>query len=945
MNSVEAIVIGTLFVAVFGLIGAIGARRPLLARLAFREAVRRPLQSAIVIGGLMIGAGAILGPQVWNDSVGDSFAAAANRSWGRVDLTVTAGGSYFSPEVAERIANDPKLKEPVAGVQAGVEAVGSVVDLDRDQARPNVRLIGFDPATQGPFGPYILRDGRRTFGTELGPGEVLISSLLADALEAHVGDRVRIMLEGRSGDLRIAGVAMLEGPGAYGLRPAVFMTLSNAQQLRQTELINVVWITARGEGDAESNAARVALPAVRGVVAATSGGAALEVRDDKAVEGEAYRKVNDLARPFLTITSLFVVAVGAALVINLALTLADERRPRLAVLRALGLTRAGLVALSLIEGAMYSLVAAVAGIIPAALIGWAMFSYAAGFERGAINGREILFEPSIRPATVATSMAAGALITVCILFFASIRTSRMAIASAIRQLPEPAKPQKDSWFRRAAMLGLGLAAAPAIIAGTAPLRLLGGTALIALASMLVRGRLPERARATLGGLAVAFWSLATFAITLSSQHGWDASSTVILLEIAAAGTATSVFGLSFVLAANLRLVERLGDIPGRATAGMRVSLRPALAYLTRQPMRSGLATSAFALVVAMQVVATFNIIATGRADYSATPYDVVVTSIRPPDLTAVQSTVDRELVIPTRIYSGPARARMGRYEPQVAGWRQVTIPLYSLSDDLLREPLARLRSTVGVPPDQAALWDRLRDDPTAVVASIGAPGDVITLKGPRNVDVKLTVLATFGAGFMSGIAASTRALAPFAELPAGITVLLQTSPGTDPASVAAKIRRSLVSEGVDATTTRELLDAGATQFYAANSLIRLLMAMGMLVAVFSLGVLALRAVVERRRAIGVLRAIGYQRRQILAGFLGESAISAGLGIAVGLAAGFVAGLLTVSAADVAPPTLTEQVSALLLIGISVLAVTLAVTAGPAFQASRLAPMEALRVVD
>jgi hypothetical protein len=392
-------------------------------------------------------------------------------------------------------------------------------------------------------------------------------------------------------------------------------------------------------------------------------------------------------------------------------------------------------------------------------------------------------------------------------------------------------------------------------------------------------------------------------------------------------------------------VERLGDIPGRAAAGVRVSLRPALAYLTRQPMRSGLATSGFALVVAMQVVATFGTIATGRADYSATPYDVVVTSIRPPDLTAVQSMVERELVIPTRIYTGPARARMGRYEPQVAGWRQVAVPLYSLSDDLLREPFARLRSSVGVPPDQAVLWNRLREDPTAVVASIGAPGDVITLKGPRNVDVRLTVLATFGAGFMSGIAASTRALAPFAELPAGITALLQTSPGTDPANVAAKIRRSLVSEGVDATTTRELLDAGATQSYASTSVIRLLMAMGMLVAVFSLGVLALRAVVERRRAIGVLRAIGYQRRQILAGMLGEGAISSGLGIAVGLAAGVVAGLLTVSASDVAPPTFTEQVSALLLIGIGVLAVTLAVTAGPAFQASRLAPMEALRVVD
>src|SRR5262245_25715763 len=129
MNAIGAAIIGALFVGVYAVIGAVALRRPLLARLAFREAIRRPFQSAVVIGGLMIGTGAILGPAVWNDSVADSLAAAAYRSWGRVDVTVSAGGRYFDPDIAARIAADPALQGPVAGVQAGVEEVGSVVDL------------------------------------------------------------------------------------------------------------------------------------------------------------------------------------------------------------------------------------------------------------------------------------------------------------------------------------------------------------------------------------------------------------------------------------------------------------------------------------------------------------------------------------------------------------------------------------------------------------------------------------------------------------------------------------------------------------------------------------------------------------------------------------------------------------------------------------------------
>jgi putative ABC transport system permease protein len=57
------------------------------------------------------------------------------------------------------------------------------------------------------------------------------------------------------------------------------------------------------------------------------------------------------------------------------------------------------------------------------------------------------------------------------------------------------------------------------------------------------------------------------------------------------------------------------------------------------------------------------------------------------------------------------------------------------------------------------------------------------------------------------------------------------------------------------------------------------------VGIAALGVISSRAVVERRQQIGMLRAIGYQRRMVQLSFLLESGFIALSGIALGLILG------------------------------------------------------------
>lgn len=117
------------------------------------------------------------------------------------------------------------------------------------------------------------------------------------------------------------------------------------------------------------------------------------------------------------------------------------------------------------------------------------------------------------------------------------------------------------------------------------------------------------------------------------------------------------------------------------------------------------------------------------------------------------------------------------------------------------------------------------------------------------------------------------------------------------------------------------------------------MALGLLFGAFAIGVIASRAVVERRQQIGMLRALGYSRWLILSSFLLEAGFVILLSLVLG---GVLAGLLAcqiASALYVDFPFPGGPVSLILLGSFLIAAVS---TLLPARQAIRLHPAEALR---
>ena len=915
------------FVLVYAAIGAIAWRRPLLARLAVREAVRRPWQSVLVVAGLTIGTSMILMSSIMSDSVTTSLSLATYQSWGRVDILVSANGRFFSPSIASELANSSRLHNKLRGAQAGVELFGVAADLDRRLDNPSVRLIGFDAVSQAPFGAFTLADGRTTNGLDVPPDSVLISETLAESLQAKKGDAIRIAANGFApADFEVFGIATRHGPGDYGAQPAVFATLPAMSRLTGTSQINVVRLSALGDGRQELENSQQIAPAVAAALSEMPSDVHIQVVTAKADDVNEIEKLAAQNAPINFALSSIIVLAGIALVVNLALALAEERRPHLAVLRALGLTRAGLVMTTLLEGAVYSLAAAAIGAVPGLGAGWLMVANSGRWipelhEKGAT----ILLVISTQAILV--SIAAGALVTLLTLLVASLRTTRLSIASAVRSLPDlPGARQSGNWVK-IAIVALGAVGLVAAAIGDGSVRLLGGVGVIAMCGLLLDGRLPDRVRATLVGIAAVIWLFGVYA-TLS----WTLIQSDLLVTVGLLPLAT--IALSLVAASNIRLVERV--VP-----------RTLVAQLTRRTSRLVLAATALGLVLSL-VTFIGVFLASTMPDYGkdAGGYDVSVatsgsTSFRlPPTL---QSKIADQLSISTGTYFGPVRSTLSDRGPGPLDWHQQAVPLYAMTDDQLARPKLPLSSYDARFTNEAAVWASLRNEPDAVLSGTYPAGTVVALMG-KNGPVPLRVIARFSPGFLTGLVGSSRALDALGADYPGTTLLLRLKPGVDPAGFAFDVRRSQYPTGVEAVTTRELLDQGSAIFRNYIGELELVLIAGLGVGVLSLGVLALRAVVERRRSIGLLRAVGYQPRQLLTAVMGESLLTAATGVVVGVAVGLFVGFAVISRYEPGH-AVTIQLDALA-VAVALIFVTAAlVTLPPAIAVARTAPAEALRLID
>ncbi|MGH2728978.1 MAG: hypothetical protein ACRDJI_00050, partial [Actinomycetota bacterium] len=148
-----------------GLVGAVVAwqivRGPVERRLALRDAIRRPGETALVIGGSLLGAALITGSFIVGDTLDKSIRITAHTQLGPVDEVITVPRVKEAGEVESRIdgidgidgvmslvAVEASFSSDMSG-QTLAEPRAQAIELDFAEARD----FGGDPEVTGISGP------------------------------------------------------------------------------------------------------------------------------------------------------------------------------------------------------------------------------------------------------------------------------------------------------------------------------------------------------------------------------------------------------------------------------------------------------------------------------------------------------------------------------------------------------------------------------------------------------------------------------------------------------------------------------------------------------------------------------------------------------------------------------------------------------------------------
>ena len=449
----------------------------------------------------------------------------------------------------------------------------------------------------------------------------------------------------------------------------------------------------------------------------------------------------------------------------------------------------------------------------------------------------------------------------------------------------------------------------------------------------------------------------------------------------AAAVWTVMYNADLLLRALTTLTGRIGKL--------RPVMVTAVAYPMSAKFRTGLTLAMFALVIftliVMSILTKVFDVSTVDQQIVTGGWDIQGTVNFNTPIEDIRQAIEEEPRLPIEDFEAIGGYTTIGIEARQLGAEEQRWEFYALrgaDDDFLEATDYKLKLIAdGYGETNRDVWQALKDDPSlAVVEASVVPrrsgfddSDVpfkleglyyeddemsspidIEIRDPRTgAVIQLKVIGVLdqltdsfgGIGF--GMFTSKANLDNAIPFPVPITTYrIRVAEGVDMERVQKGLEASFQEHGMEAEVLTELVEEQAATNRAFNYIFTGFMGLGLLVGIAALGVISLRAVVERRQQIGVLRAIGYRRRMIQLSFLFESSFIALLGTAIGVALGAIISYNIVN--DVREreniETLRFSIPWLQIIAIIAVAYvfSLATTFLPARQASRIYPAEALR---
>jgi putative ABC transport system permease protein len=926
-------------------------------RLALRNISRRKGEAVLVVAGSMLGTAIITASFIVGDTFDASIRDIARRDLGPTDEVVGVAG--FDEDGAVRGA---VLGTPIDGTDGTLVAVStgaSVATTGADRrAEPQYGITEFDFDEARRFGDDPESTGLADAGPTPAGDEAVINERLADDLAIGTGDALDVFAFGGTRTLTIrhvvpevglAGGSVLVAPGTIESLVADAGSVDARPPQTQILVSNV-----GGVFDGADGSAAVVDELERRVAGMGAGGpAAVEVAPVKQdLLDEAEASGDSIGQLFTAIGGFSVIA-GILLLVNLFVMLAEERKRELGMMRAVGLKRNHLMRSFAIEGTIYAVLASLVGAVVSIGVGWAIMQVTRSIIAG--EDDDFVFRLAIEPTSLATGAIIGLIISAVTVWATSARISSLNVIRAIRELPEP----KTS---RTRLRGLLLGVAGILVGGFLFAVGLGGAAIpaligppIALFSAIPVGRrfVPRRIAVVGLSLASLVWGLAAFNVLPETFENSDISVFVFqgIVLVAAAVTIVSQVDHLWV-----GMADRL------SSAGRGLSTRLGLAYPLDRKFRTGMLLGMYAIVIfTMMFLSVFGELFARQGpeltEEASAGFDISLDSIPANPVPEATLAADPGVAsVAPLVRSVPEFT--ANFEPDPSPW-----PMTGYDASLLANGgPALLERSAEYATDRAALEAVIADPSLAIVSEFflqdgGGPpdatvdvGDTITVTNPSTGEERtLTVAGLHDDWMFNGVLVGD-ALARDLMGAEAVTsrFYVGVADGEDAEQVADALTGRLVANGADTDTFAAVVDAELAETNGFMRLMQGYLGLGLLIGIAGLGVVMIRAVRERRRQVGMLRAMGFSAAVVRRAFLLEASFVAVQGIVIGIGLGLVTAWQVMTQSDAfGSQELTFTVPWLhvaVILAVPLLASLLA-TVSPAAQAARIRPAAALRIAD
>ncbi len=814
----------------------------LLRRLSFRSVRAHPARTVLTLAGITLGVGVFLAIRLANQGTLAGFRNTFNAVAGRAALEVTAQGEPFDEEVFTKIRETPGVRLagplllslvaalPEKAAPEGRLAPGSETPgPDKPQGVP-LLVLGIDILSEGTFRDYEFAGEEKTPPEDI---DRILRRLLApdtvfvtDRFAARYGLRTRdaLVVIGPAGPRRLTIQGLLRSAGGGRASPASAMDGSVALMDIAATQEAFGRLGRLDRVDVLPNPDIGLEKLAERIREVLPGGLSVARPARRSRQSERLLAAFQLN---LTILSYIALLVGLFIIYNTMSVTVVRRRREWGVLRSLGVDRRGIFGFVLLEAAVQGAAGAGLGILLGTFLG---------------------------------------------------RAALGAVSRTVGNLYVPVGAAQVSLAPSEALLALGAGTASALLSALLPAA--------AAARMSVRESI-HRGDATTAGHVRTGWMTAVGVSLLGAAalltrfdpiHGVPLFGYVSAFGIVA--------GFALLTPLSLRLFSTLFGFL-RLSSGGAVGM---LMDLTRSAGKNGVAVASLAVAVAMLVSVSIMV-----ASFRSTMESWIGRRLRA-DLYVnpiVRFIGNRSAVLPRGVAEAAARTLSVR---AVDGFRTRRITYRDWRILLGAGDLRVLRDHGGLTflsGERRDILDRARAKGEALVSEVFSNrfglgrGDRVTLdtaKGPRPFRIAGVFydysteggLVILDRGIYARLWADDRVSA--------LAVYVQ--PGADPGRVKEDLYAALgARRGVAVFENRRLRRHILRIFDQTFAITYALEGVALVAAVLGIVTALLTNVLERTREIGLLRVIGFDRKQVSAWVVGEAAAIGLLANALGLLAG------------------------------------------------------------